>query len=306
MLVAPRERAIDRENAVSDRAEDRETIRAADRVELKADCARCFGLCCVAPAFSASADFAIDKPAGHACPNLQLDFSCGIHSRLREHGFPGCTVYDCFGAGQQVAQVTFGGQDWRRAPDTAQSMFDAFAIMRQLHELLWYLTEALTLHPGRQLHEALTLCLAETERLTHGSADALRELDLAAQRENVNALLRRASELVRSPVRHHREDLRGADLLGASLRGADLRGANLRGSRLIAADLRGADLRLADLTGADMRDADIRGADLSDACFVTRPQMNAARGDAETRLPASHARPAHWSRSDTTAAAGTQ
>ena len=43
---------------------------AADsRARLRADCARCAGLCCVAPAFAASADFAIDKPAGHACPH---------------------------------------------------------------------------------------------------------------------------------------------------------------------------------------------------------------------------------------------
>jgi hypothetical protein len=34
------------------------------RLTLRADCERCFGLCCVAPAFAASADFAIDKDAG--------------------------------------------------------------------------------------------------------------------------------------------------------------------------------------------------------------------------------------------------
>ncbi len=122
------------------------------RLGLRADCERCAGLCCVAPAFSASADFAIDKDAGQPCPNLQADFRCAIHNRLRQQGFPGCTVYDCFGAGQKVAQVTFGGQDWRRAPRTANRMFEVFAIMRQLHELLWYLTEALTLQPARPLH----------------------------------------------------------------------------------------------------------------------------------------------------------
>ena len=66
---------------------------------LRADCERCFGLCCVAPAFSASADFAIDKPAGHPCPHLRPDFRCGIHTDLRGRGFRGCAVYDCFGAG---------------------------------------------------------------------------------------------------------------------------------------------------------------------------------------------------------------
>ena len=44
------------------------------RADLRADCAQCFGLCCVAPAFVASADFAITKPAGRPCPNLAADF----------------------------------------------------------------------------------------------------------------------------------------------------------------------------------------------------------------------------------------
>lgn len=101
------------------------------RLRLRADCTRCSGLCCAAPAFTASADFAISKAAGQACPNLRQDFRCSIHDRLRERGFPGCAVYDCFGAGQQVAQVTFGGQDWRRTPGIAEQMFGAFSIVRR-------------------------------------------------------------------------------------------------------------------------------------------------------------------------------
>ena len=246
----------------------------------------------MAPAFSASADFAIDKAAGQPCPNLQADFRCGIHPRLRHAGFPGCTVYDCFGAGQQVAQVTFGGHDWRRTPQIAAQMFEVFTIMRQLHELLWYLTEALTLQPARALVPELRLALEETERLTGGSPDALVKLDMAAHRRDVSALLLRASELVRAQRRG--TDFRGADLIGKDLRGADLRGADLRGAYLIGADLRGADMRLADLLGADFRAADIRGGNLTDSIFLTQSQLDAARGDPTTKLPSSLTRPAHW------------
>lgn len=90
------------------------------------------------------------------------------------------------------------------------------------------------------------------------------------------------------------QELTGADLIGAKLKGADLHGANLRGAYLIAADLRQADLRLADLIGADLRDADLRGADLSTSLFLTQPQVNAAKGDASTRLPGSVSVPRHW------------
>ncbi|MET8339911.1 pentapeptide repeat-containing protein [Streptosporangium canum] len=279
---------------MSEKREHAEPSSGEGRLSLRADCESCFALCCVVPAFSASVDFAIDKKAGQACPNLRQDFRCGIHTRLRQQGFRGCTVYDCFGAGQKVSQVTFGGQDWRRSPQTAEQMFEVFPIMRDLHELLWYLTEALTLRPARPLHGELGLALEQTERLTHDSPGALVELDVAAHRRDVNALLLRASELVRAEVRHKKKDRRGADLIGAKLKGADLRGANLRGAYLIGADLRGADLRMADLIGADFRGADLRGADLTESIFLIQSQLDAAKGDSTTRLPSALTRPAHW------------
>lgn len=266
--------------------------RAAD---LRGDCARCFGLCCVALPFAASADFARDKPAGKPCSNLRDDHRCGIHARLRQEGFTGCTVYDCFGAGQQVSQVTFGGRDWRTGPrEHARRMFDVFPVVRQLHELLWYLTEALTLPAARPVHADVRRMLERTERLTHGTPEELGALDVAAHRQEVNALLLRTSELVRAGTRGRKKDRRGADLMGARLKGADLRGADLRGAYLIAADLTGADLRGADLIGADLRDTDLTDADLTDAFFLTQPQLNAARGSAGTKLPESVTRPGHW------------
>ncbi|WP_371660514.1 pentapeptide repeat-containing protein [Streptomyces sp. NBC_00280] len=270
--------------------------RAAD-LGLRADCGNCFGLCCVALPFASSADFATDKDAGQPCTNLRADFRCGIHTQLRQRGFSGCTVFDCFGAGQKVSQVTFGGQDWRQAPGTARQMFDVFPVMRQLHELLRYLAEALTLPPALPIHGELRRALERTEHLTGGSAQELAELDMAAHRGDVNALLLRASELVRAKVTGRmkdKKDRRGADLIGADLKAADLRGANLRGAYLIAADLKGADLRTADLIGADLRDADLSGADLTDSIFLTQSQLDAAKGDPATKLPSALTRPAHW------------
>ena len=261
---------------------------------LRADCGSCFGLCCVVPAFSVSADFAIDKPAGHPCPHLQPDFRCGIHHDLVGQGFRGCAVYDCFGAGQQVSQVTFGGRDWRQDPQAARQMYAVFPIMRQLHELLWYLSAALELRPARAVHGELRRALEATDAMTNSPAEALLGLDIAKHRAEVNALLLRASELARAQVPGQKADHRRADLIGANLAGADLRGASLRGSRLIGADLRRADLGLADLTGADLRGADLRGADLTTSLFLTQSQLDAADGDAATRLPPSLTRPVRW------------
>jgi uncharacterized protein YjbI with pentapeptide repeats len=270
-----------------------EQRESASGLGLRADCARCFALCCVAPTFAVSVDFAINKRAGQPCPNLQSDFRCGIHTQLRQKGFRGCAVYDCFGAGQKVSQVTFGGKDWRQAPHTAEQMFRVFPIMRSLHELLWYLAEARMLRPANPLHDELRRALEETERLTHSSADELVQLDMAAHGRAVNVLLLRASELARAEIQL-KQDFTRADLIGADLKGADLRGANLREAYLIAADLRDADLRMADVIGADFRDTDLRGADLTGSIFLIQSQLDAAKGDGTTKLTPSLSRPAHW------------
>jgi len=271
---------------------------------LQADCERCFGLCCTALPFSASADFAIDKAAGQPCTNLQADYRCGVHRDLRKLGFKGCTVYDCFGAGQHVSQITFEGRDWRSHPDHAQLMFEVFPAMWQLHELLWYMNEALTRPEAAEIHNELQRAIAETERLVSLDAVSLLKVDVPGWRAEVNQLLLRASELVRqtelrrikNPKGARRKTYgRGADLIGANLKGADLRAANLRGAYLIAANLRDADLRSADLIGVDFRDADLRGADLSGSLYLSQAQMNSARGDAATRIPPTLTRPAHWS-----------
>ncbi|MGR6968567.1 pentapeptide repeat-containing protein [Streptomyces cynarae] len=268
---------------------------STDPSDLRGDCGSCFALCCVALPFARSADFAVDKDAGTPCRNLEGDFRCGVHSELRQRGFSGCTVYDCFGAGQKVSQITFGGRDWRSGDrEHARRMFGVFPVVRQLHELLRYLSEALTLPAARPVHADLRRMLEETEWLTLRTPEELGELDVDAHRQEVNVLLLRTSELVRAGTGRRTKDRRGADLIGARLKGADLRGASLRGACLIAADLTGADLRHADLIGADLRDADLTDADLTGAFFLTQPQINAARGSAGTRLPASVTRPAHW------------
>ncbi|MBN0042963.1 pentapeptide repeat-containing protein [Streptomyces actuosus] len=267
---------------------------AAGRAQLRADCSACFGLCCVALPFARSADFAVDKPAGKPCTNLGADFRCGIHARLREEGYSGCTVFDCFGAGQKVSQVTFGGTDWRAAPERAGAVFASFAVMRQLHELLWYVDEALGLRAARPVQRELREARDRIDALSRQDADGLTAVDVNALRGEVNALLLRTSELYRADVPGRRRNHRGADLMGARLRGADLAGASLRGALLVAADLAGADLRRADLIGADLRDADLRGADLTGCIFLTQAQLDAARGDTATRLPKGLKQPSHW------------
>ncbi|WP_435738431.1 pentapeptide repeat-containing protein [Cellulosimicrobium sp. PMB13] len=294
-----------------------------EQLDLRTDCSRCTGLCCVALTLTRSADFAIDKPSGEPCPNLREDFGCAIHARLRSSGFPGCTAYDCLGAGQRVTAVVRAAHDgatWRDDAAAAHDAFAALPVATQVHELLWYLTEVLAHPDATPVHDDARTALDETAPLAALAPADLLALDVGAVRRAVGPLIDRASTLVRTaavrrrPSAHapagtatdaspttspptpavRRRLRRVADLVGARLGGLDLTASDLRGALLLGADLRGADLTAVDLLGADLRGADLRGADLSGALFLLPAQVGAARGDAATRLPAVLDRPTHW------------
>ncbi len=166
--------------------------------------------------------------------------------------------------------------------------------MRQLHELLWYLTEALALEPARPLSAGLREAIAGTERLTRAPAGELAGLDLTGHRQEAAALLRRASELARAAAGPGRADHSGADLIGRNLRGADLRGASLRGAYLTGADLSAADLRLADFTGADLRGAELPAPTCPAACSSPRPSSTRPPATSAPGCPGHCGGQRHW------------
>lgn len=268
--------------------------------DLQADCTRCCGLCCIALYFSKADGFPVDKEAGNPCPNLQSDFSCGVHADLKRLGMKGCMAYDCFGAGQRVTQFTYGGITWKQAPEIAEQMFRVFLVVEQLNEMLWYLRGVADYDVDGNLHHHLQSILQVTDQLTFLDANSLMELDVAAHRASVNALFQQISQTFRMKVRscikapRKHKLAKHPDLSGQDLRGQDLRGEDFRGALLIAADLRGADLSGADLIGADLRDTDLRGANLSNALFLTQAQINTARGDSTTKLPKAISTPVYW------------
>jgi len=94
----------------------------------------------VALAFDAGDAFAIDKPAGTPCPNLDFH-SCKIHSDLKDKGFLGCIAYSCAGAGQHTIAL-YDGQSWQNDPDLLHAQMDTFRHLNRLHALLELLTAA--------------------------------------------------------------------------------------------------------------------------------------------------------------------
>lgn len=128
-------------------------------IVLRADCTRCAALCCVALAFDKSHLFAINKPGGQRCPNLNECGDCLIHESRGHQGYQGCIDFDCFGAGQRVTQEFFHGLSWIDQPSLTEPMSWAFLIILRAHECLALLKQA----------RRLDMSSADRER-----ADALR------------------------------------------------------------------------------------------------------------------------------------
>ena len=180
-----------------DTSEAHTTETALDRTDFRADCGRCFALCCTAFGFSRSADFAEDKPAGAPCRHLDSAFGCSIHRALPSRGFRGCTVFDCFGAGQVVSQRLFSGTSWRERPELRDRMFSAFKIVKQLHEMLWYLLEAQERTYDPDTEDEIRELADFLVSLTRGDVDELLSVDMDDVHASVRAVLMTVSAHVR-------------------------------------------------------------------------------------------------------------
>lgn len=159
------------------------------RPDLVPDCGNCAALCCVATAFDACEDFAIDKPAGEACPHLGDDYRCTIHVDLVARGFTGCAIYDCYGAGQRVTRA-FGDGVHSKCRNGV-GPHSAFLALRVVHELVWLLTEAAKLCDD--LRAELDAEIAILDAIEPSCAT---EIDLAARTREAHALLRRVGDVL--------------------------------------------------------------------------------------------------------------
>lgn len=100
----------------------------------RGDCGRCAGLCCVALAFDRGPLFALDKPAGEACPHLAPDCRCTIYADRAACGFAGCIAFDCRGAGQ-LATALFRGLSWYDSDPVRRQMLRAFGLLLEIQRL---------------------------------------------------------------------------------------------------------------------------------------------------------------------------
>ncbi len=148
----------------------------------------------MAPAFDRSEEFALDKPACAACPNLGADDRCQIHDRLEPEGFRGCVLYDCLGAGQRVVQELYAGRSWREEPEVLPQMWQAVTVLRGVHEMILLLRQAEKLPLPADDRSALDSILRDLEPVVGWTPDGLAHSGAVASA--------RAGDFLRSLRRH--------------------------------------------------------------------------------------------------------
>ena len=255
------------------------------------DCAKCSGLCCVALYYAKTDGFPEDKSAGEPCKNLMADFRCSIHPQLSQFGMKGCLAYDCFGAGQKVTQLYDPNNNWKTNPKLAQEMFDVFLAVFHLHQMLWYLLDALSYVEDEMLRATIQMLIEENEQMTSQSPERIINTDMGNYKMNVSQLLKNVSGTIANNAPGNKQN---KDFLGKDFKHLNLNNRDFSMSLLIAANREGCSLHKANFLGADMRDANIRNTDLSKSLFLTQMQINTAKGNANTKLPTNLSYPATW------------
>jgi hypothetical protein len=146
-------------------------------LNFRADCNQCCGLCCVVPNHLAIQGFPSDKPANTPCRRLDACNRCSIYEQRREHGYPACEGYDCFGAGQWITQELFAGATWTDSPDIAEHMFTAYRLWAprfeaaaMLEAAIPYVNEA----DARLIWKRVDVLLARNDNHGSETSDAVR------------------------------------------------------------------------------------------------------------------------------------
>lgn len=259
--------------------------------KLKIDCARCSGLCCVALYCIKTDGFPENKEAGKPCKNLMPNFHCAVHSQLAKNGMRGCLAYDCFGAGQMVTQLCYPDKNWMTSTDQAREIFGVFLIVFQLNQMLWYLIEALSAVSGDHLAVDIEALILENEQMTSQCPNEILILDIEEYRSNVNRVLQKVIETI---AVYPANGGKRKDFFGKDFKKENLDRRDFSMSLMIAANLEGCSLRGTIFLGADMRDVSILNTDLSECVFLTQMQVNSARGNLNTKIPANLSRPTTW------------
>lgn len=267
------------------------TFNKSKMEPFRINCAHCSGLCCVALYFSKLDGFPKNKEAGTPCHHLQETYQCNIHATLKQRGLKGCMSYDCFGAGQYITQRLYTKPDWKSIMrNNAEQIFQSYSTILHIQQTLWYLNECSRLCLSGAEHQSIHALCQEGTLLKEQSIETLATLNLQPFTHKANTFLKNVCHMYAT----QKSTNKSKNYLGKDLSKQQLQGYDFSMSLLIGANLEDAELYGAMFLGTDMRDTNICNTDLRHCLFLTQIQMNAAKGNDKTLLPAHISRPTTW------------
>jgi len=259
--------------------------------QLKSDCSKCSGLCCVALFFSKIDGFPENKIAGKACSHLMTDYCCNIHCQLTKQKMKGCIGYDCFGAGQHVTQSVYQGKTWNDLFEQSAEIFDVFTVVFQLHQIRYFLIESMLFSIVKPLEKEIHTLYVENIKICHSSIKEILSFDLEKYKTTVNLVLKQLCNLL---LRNTNNKESSIEFFGKSFKGKNMSGINLSSKLLIAANFEDCLFNGTIFLGADTRDTNFSNANLSESIFLTQGQINSAKGNRNTKLPKHLDYPITW------------
>lgn len=85
---------------------------------------------------------------------------------------------------------------WKSNSEKAEEIFEVFQIVFQLHQMAWYLFEALRFMTEKLLTENIEALLLENEQLSNQSPEAILRLDIEEYRSRVNQALKQTIKII--------------------------------------------------------------------------------------------------------------
>ncbi|WP_392486043.1 pentapeptide repeat-containing protein [Haloimpatiens sp. FM7315] len=261
--------------------------------QLKSDCSKCSGLCCVALFFSTIDGFPENKNAGNPCSKLQNNYRCKIHDELEKRNMKGCIGYDCFGAGQHVTQCIYKKETWQTLKEQSKEIFDVFIIIYQLYQIRYFLEEAKIVIPAKNLRNDIENLIDENKVLCNFTPDKIQHINIDNYRNKANLILKKVCDSITKSF-NNSTSKQLTEFMGRTFKKRDMSGLDLSVKLLIATNFEGCIFNGTIFLGADTRDTNFSNADLSEAVFLTQGQINSAKGSRNTKLPKHLDYPVTW------------
>ena len=135
------------------------------------------------------------------------------------------------------------------------------------------------------------MLIAQNSQMTALAPTEILQIDITNYQIGVNQVLKKVSNQLAADSF---DKMERQDYFGKNFKRANLNGRNFSMALMIAANLEGCSLTGTNFLGADLRDANIKNTDLRGSLFLTQMQINAAQGNAKTKLPPNLSSPTSW------------